>query len=279
MQGSRIGLAILFAGLLSGTVADPAKANLVGFWGFDQSSGTTAVDTSGSGNNASLQGGAAFAPGGGVTGGALNLTSGGFAFVGQHYNYSGTTPFSIQAWIKFGTAGDTTGYIPVAQHHATEVAGYFMALNNVNDGYGSSSAHLYQTYPSSPASSVTVNDGQWHQVVGVWGSSTTSIYVDGGNVVSAPRVGFSAPSFSDFIIGGLNDPAYAPIGAFNGYMDNVAVWNNALSGADVAALYLNGGQVAAVPEPSTWAMMILGFAGLGFMAYRRRDQRIALREA
>jgi hypothetical protein len=27
----------------------------------------------------------------------------------------------------------------------------------------------------------------------------------------------------------------------------------------------------AVPEPSTWAMMILGFAGLGFMAYRRKS--------
>jgi hypothetical protein len=28
---------------------------------------------------------------------------------------------------------------------------------------------------------------------------------------------------------------------------------------------------AAVPEPSTWAMMILGFCGIGFMAYRRRN--------
>jgi hypothetical protein len=27
--------------------------------------------------------------------------------------------------------------------------------------------------------------------------------------------------------------------------------------------------VSAVPEPSTWAMMLLGFCGLGFMAYRR----------
>jgi hypothetical protein len=27
---------------------------------------------------------------------------------------------------------------------------------------------------------------------------------------------------------------------------------------------------AAVPEPSKWAMMILGFAGVGFMAYRRK---------
>lgn len=30
--------------------------------------------------------------------------------------------------------------------------------------------------------------------------------------------------------------------------------------------------VAAVPEPSTWAMMILGFAGVGFMAYRRKSR-------
>jgi hypothetical protein len=29
--------------------------------------------------------------------------------------------------------------------------------------------------------------------------------------------------------------------------------------------------VPAVPEPSTWAMMILGFLGLGFMAYRKRS--------
>jgi hypothetical protein len=28
--------------------------------------------------------------------------------------------------------------------------------------------------------------------------------------------------------------------------------------------------VTAVPEPSTWAMLILGFAGVGFMTYRRR---------
>ena len=28
--------------------------------------------------------------------------------------------------------------------------------------------------------------------------------------------------------------------------------------------------VSSVPEPSTWAMMILGFAGVGFMAYRRK---------
>ena len=41
------------------------------------------------------------------------------------------------------------------------------------------------------------------------------------------------------------------------------------------------GSLSAVPEPSTWAMMILGFAGVGFMAYRRsrKDQGLALAAA
>jgi len=31
-------------------------------------------------------------------------------------------------------------------------------------------------------------------------------------------------------------------------------------------------EVAAVPEPSTWAMMVAGFAGLGFLSYRRTSR-------
>jgi PEP-CTERM motif len=36
---------------------------------------------------------------------------------------------------------------------------------------------------------------------------------------------------------------------------------------------------AAVPEPSTWAMMILGFCGVGFMAYHRKQNGPSLRLA
>jgi len=39
------------------------------------------------------------------------------------------------------------------------------------------------------------------------------------------------------------------------------------------------GFLHAVPEASTWAMMILGFFGVGFMAYRRRKQNAALSAA
>jgi hypothetical protein len=37
------------------------------------------------------------------------------------------------------------------------------------------------------------------------------------------------------------------------------------------ALRVDDVVTTAVPEASTWAMMVLGFLGLGFMAYRRKN--------
>ena len=34
--------------------------------------------------------------------------------------------------------------------------------------------------------------------------------------------------------------------------------------------------VTAVPEPSTWAMMLLGFAGLGYAGFRTRKKAISI---
>lgn len=43
-------------------------------------------------------------------------------------------------------------------------------------------------------------------------------------------------------------------------------------GGSIALSGRTVGQIAAVPEPATWAMMLLGFAGVGYMASRRRNQ-------
>jgi len=42
--------------------------------------------------------------------------------------------------------------------------------------------------------------------------------------------------------------------------------------ATLTGFEISDPSVGAVPEPSTWAMMILGFAGIGFMAYRRKSK-------
>jgi hypothetical protein len=61
-------------------------------------------------------------------------------------------------------------------------------------------------------------------------------------------------------------------------------FNVLLTGLSAGDAYLNihssivpGGEIRgflapAVPEPSTWAMLLLGFAGIGFMAYHRKSK-------
>jgi hypothetical protein len=60
--------------------------------------------------------------------------------------------------------------------------------------------------------------------------------------------------------------------------DNFIVWHNNLPnllGILETAVICDDPVTPGVPEPSTWAMMLLGFAGLGFAAYRRQRRIVA----
>jgi hypothetical protein len=75
------------------------------------------------------------------------------------------------------------------------------------------------------------------------------------------------------------------LGDFHIFGDGSPFSIGTVSGNDIFETGPNGFGVgtlavaAAVPEPSTWAMIILGFAGIGFMAYRRRQSGTELSAA
>jgi hypothetical protein len=62
-----------------------------------------------------------------------------------------------------------------------------------------------------------------------------------------------------------NEPGDGYSAAFTGKLDGVEYYN-IQGGATVSG---------AVPEPSTWAMLLLGFAGLGYAGYRQAKTRPA----
>jgi hypothetical protein len=123
---------------------------------------------------------------------------------------------------------------------------------------GTGTAGVATTTPTFPGFPLGVTSGSYDQTFDVLSDSTYNPSFEGAN-------------------GGTAASAFAALKA----------------GLDLGTTYLNihtsvvpGGEIrgfllaSAVPEPSTWAMMMLGFVGLGFMAYRRRkDSTLALTAA
>jgi PEP-CTERM motif len=84
----------------------------------------------------------------------------------------------------------------------------------------------------------------------------------GSPVVNAP--GPTSLSLSPF---NVNNPGPAGLYAFT------LQYTECCGGPANLDFTVNGtNPVSAVPEPSTWAMLLLGFAGVGFMAYRRKSK-------
>jgi hypothetical protein len=82
----------------------------------------------------------------------------------------------------------------------------------------------------------------------------------------------SATSGYTLVASGTDESVHSILGA-NGLFKYYFFEEDGGSGwcdDDNVLLHTVGAMTAAVPEPSTWAMMILGFSGVGFMTYRRR---------
>jgi hypothetical protein len=106
------------------------------------------------------------------------------------------------------------------------------------------------------------NSGGSGTVTGrAWGGTTnTALQFSGANLFGTLGP-FSGAAYSATAIDTLT-PAVNPFSLTIG----VAITR------DTAGTSTGDFNMSAVPEPSTWAMMVLGFVGVGFMAYRRRSK-------
>ena len=108
-------------------------------------------------------------------------------------------------------------------------------------------------------------------------SSAGTVYLNGtlaGNVSTVGIGGDITPLAST---SGLHIGAdRAGTGRFEGQLDEVAVWDRTISGAEAAQLYNsgNGFDLSAVPEPSTFAIFAIGGCIVG-LGYRRRKRSVA----
>jgi len=105
------------------------------------------------------------------------------------------------------------------------------------------------------------NDGDWHHIVAVRDSDTEArLYVDGMEVDLFMRGGGSWGTSNYPLIGARSDNAWGYVGD----MDEIAIWNRALTGAESNRLF----QSLVVPEPTSLSLLALG--GLALLRRRRK---------
>jgi len=227
-----IGVVVLFAAVMLATQSyakiDPKT--IVGMWLFDEGSGKIAKDSSGNGNDGTLEG-----PDwvDGKFGKALDFNGASdYVDAGNDpiTDTNGTKILSISAWVKRAT---NTSKVLVAIRRSP--GGYILGV-----GVTGASANQIKmtkfaivdiylgTFPQ---------DTDWHHLVGVWDEKGQTAYIDGvvnGN--SADTANFSSASAGKLLIGGdTNDQGYT-----DGAIDDVGIFNVALTADDVKNIYNNG---------------------------------------
>ncbi|MEN9622185.1 MAG: hypothetical protein RLZZ67_619 [Candidatus Parcubacteria bacterium] len=228
---------IIIAGLLLGTCLPPlisfaatigrpvSNTGLVGWWSFDEGSGTIAHDLSGNRNNGTFVGGPVWVDG--KKGKALDF-DGIDDYVTTTVNRSNYAAITVSAWYKFeGNISDTYSAIIAGQS-----ADFFIGKNTGNSNIGVQDS----AYNGAIAAGTNAWDGNWHQIIYTFSGGAGTVYLDGRSVGSSAYSGGSGAIW----IGQENEgPGYD----FNGKIDDVRIYSRALSPAEVTILYGAGAAI------------------------------------
>jgi len=186
-------------------VTDP---NLIGWWRFDDGSGTTAIDSSGNSYDMLLRN---TTWEDGVFGGALQFHRVGYGYVENfHYNDNAIT---VCAWVRHDAfrIGEIERYVTVAE----EVAVIRKDLDGSLHFYIKTDGNLGHLLVSD-----VLTEGRWHHVAGTWDGITQRLYIDGVEIaIQVPGGVLGNPSHVEMSSGG--EP-------FNGMLDDVRIYNRAL---------------------------------------------------
>ena len=208
---------------------------VVGDWEFDECSGSSAADASGSGHTGNFVGPVSWqsdTPAG--TGCSLQFNGGNTNVTVASGAVQGNSARSIFAWIK---TSQTVSCI-VASGSQTSNQAFNLVI-----GYGSSAGVLGvmgYTNDFYPANGTALNDGKWHYVGAVYdGNGTIKTYVDGHleNTGAVPS-GLYATSGTQIMIGQNYQAGFQRW--FNGNIDAVRLYSSALTADAVGKLYAEG---------------------------------------
>lgn len=234
------------------TCAPTVSADLVAYYPFSGNANDAY------GNNGTVFGGAA------LTNDRLGNANSAYHFngLGQYIsipdqpqlNINQTTGFTMAAWFRFTGSSNNWQMGLIDKHYydggwAVEIdftrpenpSGKFGFFTTTNQGYAPSGSLVPVPLPV---------DGNWHHIAGTVAGGDLTFYLDGILQYQSSFNGSVVASASNLMLGANGWGRY-----FQGDIDEVRIYNQALSGQEI-------GQLAGVPLPGTALLLASGLIGL-----------------
>ena len=232
----------------------------VSHWKFDETSGTTAMDSAGS-NNGTLLGGPTWVPNGGINGGALYFDGVDDQVRVPNDASLRPTAVTVSGWLKLD-GWQSWGVAVVSKMHNNVGHPIYHSYGITFKDHDPVEFATGHTGPGLVALFSPASASEWFHVVGTYDPAGPApqkrMYINGVMVASETRtepIEYDATSPNgDLLIGAKYAFSY-----FKGWLDDLRIYNYALSSNEIQEIYTNSRSVKQLPNIYPYAGYPVGW--------------------
>jgi len=239
--GSARNKARIAAGLqFSANVHHGLGAYAVGMWDFDEGVGGIANDSSGYNSQGTINGASWATEGDTPSGQGYSLQFNGandYVIVNNNFVVSPTS-LTISAWFK--KTGEGANYECVLHKNSNTSIGssqYWLGVDS-NDYLTATIGARAGVGWAAGQTTIKATLGVWYYLVASWDGSVVNVYIDGKYVKEYSLASYISLTTPTRFGASSNGTVYQ----FNGFIDNVRIYEKALSSAEIERLYAQGAE-------------------------------------
>lgn len=228
----------------SPTVVLSEQFGLTGYWMMDENTGIAAYDSSGNGNTGQLRYGPTWVWG--KFGPALQFDSAAYKHVYVPNSASLSTPkgVSVSAWVYANGQNARNDHQVILAKWYDEGSNFIGSFVLELQPNGATPQFVVRRagdlLVQTAVSSTNIPVNQWYYVTGTYDGSTIKIYVNGALTGSVAMAGSINQGSQPVIIGAHSYGSIEDVNIFNGIIDDVKLFNRALTPEEVNYEFIKG---------------------------------------
>jgi len=218
----------------AGLKKPPTNLGLVGYWSMNEGTGSYAGDSSGNKNTGTLTNGPTWVDG--KRGKALNFDGSNDYVDAGNIGPPNTNGMSVAFWTNLDSLnGGWRGFVSKATGGGTNQFQYVIGFGSGSDtNIRIHTSDATTQYNNNCPVNIAGRAGEWIQIVAVWNTTSCTMYLNGvAKISQSTTLGMNTTTDFPLRIG----TAYSASGyEIDGKIDEVRIYNRALSAAEVQAL-------------------------------------------